>query len=409
MSWIDNLSSNLVITTGDGKEYKPLWKPSSKSVNYNIAEFEFPHVIGTRVERGTSKGRRFPLELYFQGENHLDQAGAFEASAEDKRPWSISHPYYGNIIVHPVGITFDHTDYNLSKISCTVIETITDDNPKSTVNPVEKIVDDKSLLDEVVYAAFANDVKQPGTTDINAMTSNTNAVYTLGKVIVKLPEEAEEYLNYYNDAISAIGEAASSPSEAMEAMVDLYSYPGEFTDSVTSRLDLLEDQFEKISEDVSEFTEKSRKKIYEALGIYIVSAMCVAAATPQTGDLQNRTTILSAIDKIIDTYNSFIVYLDSVKTDNGGAPESYQPDANSLMGLSKLVNLTVSSLFEITSNARQERVIYLEYDSNAINLTHRFYGLDNDDENLQEFIDNNEIALSEMLEIKKGRRLVYYV
>ena len=49
-----------------------------------------------------------------------------------------------------------------------------------------------------------------------------------------------------------------------------------------------------------------------------------------------------------------------------------------------------------------------EADTTPINLTHRFYGLDEDDVNLNRFIETNNIGLSEILIVKKDREVVYY-
>jgi hypothetical protein len=45
----------------------------------------------------------------------------------------------------------------------------------------------------------------------------------------------------------------------------------------------------------------------------------------------------------------------------------------------------------------------------VINITHRFYGLDLADENITRIIDSNNIGINEILEVKKGRKIVYYV
>jgi len=47
--------------------------------------------------------------------------------------------------------------------------------------------------------------------------------------------------------------------------------------------------------------------------------------------------------------------------------------------------------------------------SNAIILTHRFYDLEETDQNLENFINQNQIGINEMLEIKTGRKVIYYV
>ncbi len=46
---------------------------------------------------------------------------------------------------------------------------------------------------------------------------------------------------------------------------------------------------------------------------------------------------------------------------------------------------------------------------NVILLSHKFYGSDENDDNLQKFIDTNNIGLNELLNISKGRKVIYYI
>ena len=44
MSWIERIKNDIIITTGDGKVYTPLYSIGGKTVEYNIAEFNFPNI-----------------------------------------------------------------------------------------------------------------------------------------------------------------------------------------------------------------------------------------------------------------------------------------------------------------------------------------------------------------------------
>jgi len=73
-----------------------------------------------------------------------------------------------------------------------------------------------------------------------------------------------------------------------------------------------------------------------------------------------------------------------------------------------LVNYTISNLFNIAINAKQERSIIVEDDTNLVALAHRFYGLAPDDSTIEDLMLGNKIGLSELLIIKKGRKISYY-
>jgi hypothetical protein len=119
--------------------------------------------------------------------------------------------------------------------------------------------------------------------------------------------------------------------------------------------------------------------------------------------------VISIIDILYAYLNAYLARLDDLQSNNYSSTDSYIPDPQSLFDLTSLVNKTIANLFKIALGAKQERIVYLDKSSNVINLTHRFYGLDPDDLNIQSFISTNKIGINEMLNIKKGRKIVYYL
>lgn len=406
MSWIENIKSELVITTGDGKEFKPFWKPSQKVVEYNIAEFEFPNLYGTLVKRGMPKGTRFNLEIYFQGENCVEEARAFEKSSNDSRAWIISHPYHESMIVHPASLTFDYSKYNIVTITGAVIETLTEDKPKISLSPADKISLDKERTDENFNNAFD---ATPSIKDVNTLTQNNSNIYKEGSRGIKNPIEAEAYFNAFSKANSAIANATAEPIAAMRAIQAMVNAPALFQQSVRSRISIFTNQFNQLRKIHPGITLRSTKKIYEHQGGALLSAQALAASTPITDDYGNKINVLAVVDEIISNYNQYILDLDELQSETGGTPTSYIPDADSLNSLTQLINYTISNLFNIALNAKQERIVYIEDDSNLILLAHRFYGLKEDDSTIEELKNNNAISLNEILQIKKGRKIIYYI
>jgi hypothetical protein len=406
MAWKDNLETVFTITTGEGSVYTPLWSPTSKALEWNVSEFDFIGQSGTLIVKRARKGRKIPLDFSFQGNNHLDIAEAFEVSANDSRPWVILHPYYGSLTVQVPSINIDHSSYGISKITCTAVETITEDSPKTTVSADSKIASDKTALDESFITAF--DVT-PDAKDINNLSANNNKIYAEGSKSVKTKTEAESYFNAFNTANSAITNATGEPLQAMRTTQSVINAPALFESSVKSRLDLLTSQFNKLRSTASGITTRNGKKIYENQGGAIISAMALASSRPIDGDYTNATSVIAAVDPIIANYNNYISDLDALQTDNGGNTNSFIPDANALIALNSLINFTVSNLFSIALKAKQERSIVLDKDSNWVLLTHRLYGIDKSDKNIDELMNNNEVGLSEMLQVKKGRKVVYYL
>lgn len=404
MSWIDKLANDLIITTGDGRSYYPLWKKPSKSIAFNYSEFTFPNLSGSLVDRGTPMGRRFPLEIYFVGENNIEDSSDFESSANDKRPWKIEHPYYGLIFVQPTEINFDNTSDNLTKINVGLIETITDTNPKTKIDPLETIKLKKLKFDSELEQNITSTITP---IDTNVMIDVNKKNYNLSVPIIKIPKEAESFYNAFNQASSFINSATATPILIARSIISVMSYPANFTASTQTRINTLVNVFNELEKNISNITTVAGKQIYQIQAGTILSAMCIAASTPLAKDFTNSKSILNIIDTISVTGKKFFDNLDLLQTLNGGSLASYIPTADSIITLSGLISYTISNLYIIALNSETEKSIIVEKDTNALLLTHRFYGLSND-ENLNKLFSNNNWGLNHILQIKKGTKVIYY-
>lgn len=408
MSWIDQSQKDFIITTGDGKEYKPYWKGPAKSQDFNVSEFEFPNVSGTLVKRGQPRGIRHTLNLFFQGENHLSQTKSFEISARDKRPWIISHPYYGRLTVQPTSITIDNRTENVSLLVIEVIETITEENPKFELSAPEEIESRKADLDSDLGSTISTEIV-PVSEDVNNLTELNETIYNKNKLDILDSIDAENYFNLFNTAQGKILNATNDVFSAINTLQEVINYPSLFVQTIKSRIETLKDQFDTLLKVFDPNTSLSRnsKKLLECTGSTMISAMALASIT--NAEYDSRTDVVDTINDILIKYNEFTENLDNLQTDNNGEEESFIPNAENSIALNNLMTYTVSQLFEVAINSRQERKIFLEQDSNLILLTHRFIGLKPDDSTLLEFININEIGLNEYLQIKKGREITYYV
>ena len=207
MSWLDRIKDELSIQTGDGVVYKPFWVGATKSKEFNVSEFEFINVSGTLVDRRLPKGNRYNLEIHFQGDDHLEQALAFYESTDDVRYWVLQHPFYGYLYVQPLSINQDNTTLNVSKFSIPVVETIIDDNPKTSISQIDSISILKVQLDD----NFSNSITAPiQPADTNKLKATNKTNYDFTTPIISLPEELQDYNNAFNKANSAIDTATAS-------------------------------------------------------------------------------------------------------------------------------------------------------------------------------------------------------
>jgi hypothetical protein len=411
MSWIDKVNSDFTIITGDKKSYKVNWINATKMKEYFISEFTFPDLAGSKVDRGQPKGRRYNLEIFLQGEENIETATQFEISADVLLPWTILHPLYGNILVQPVSLSFDNSQMNVTKITGQVIETIAIENPLTTANPVDQIGIQKEALDENFATSFT---KTPKSVDIETIKTTNKRLYKTTVPIIQIPDEVQAYFNLFNVANSAINNAAQSPVVAMRLAISVISAPASLTVNTKTRVSSLSGQFDSLRsnikpKDTTAVIPVSTKQIYQSQGGSLISSMSVAASTPLVNDYVSMIDVIEIIELLLQKYNQYILDLDSIQSLNGGAVDSFIPDAQSLTQLNLLFNNVISNLFLIGLSSSQQRTIVLDKDTNIIVLTHMLYGLDKFDNNINILMANNGWGLNQIIQIRKNTPVVYYV
>lgn len=404
MSWQDNIDSIVfTITTGDGKLYTPKWKNAARSIEYNASQFEFVNVEGTLVLRQEPKGAKHDLEFYFDGTNAISEGNNFEISARNNKPWTVKHPFYGNFECQPLSLNQDNTQLNCSKFTVQVIETI------STVYPVSL-----TIIEDVISASVAavNAAQEPvyensGTQNLTALKTKVNLLDSIYSKIIGTDSELLAFKKIVNNAVVEIESATSTPLSIIRATIAVINYPATIVQTVESRINTFEESINMLVDNLDGTREN--KFEFEVLSGAMIAAILLSASTNITTDYETRSMVLAIQARISTLYVGFITNLDALQTDRADSDDSYIPDFNSMNELNQAVNFSVNNLFNIAFEAKQEREYIVDYDTNLILLTHRFYGLDPQDANIDKFIRTNNIGLREMLCIEKGRKIIYYV
>lgn len=404
MSWLEKIKSDLTIKCGDGKSYTPNYLSPQKSIEFNVASFNFPDINGTLVKRKSAMGFKYPVELYFQGEDHLDISEQFQRSSLDPRPWTLSHPYYGELTVHPVSLGFDNTLHNITKITGQLLETISTIRPSAITSPVDKIAEDKAAADKAMAQAYAEQVV-PEATDLNGLTAQNNQLYESGKDVATL-EDGGGYFDAFSSANSAINSATSEPLRAMRTVQAMISAPGQFKASVASRQNLLVAQLQTILTVVTSSLSVNQKRQIQASAGTVLTTMCGSLSA---GEYATTNDVLIQIESLTGSYDNYLLSIDTMQSGSGAEEASYIPDQSVMLAIDGLILFTAVTLFEIAMSAQQEQTIILDYDSNSIMLTHRFYGMDQLDVNLERFVNSNNFGIDSYLVIRAGSLIRYFV
>ena len=412
MAWQDKIEQEIVVITGDRREYRPKWMKPLFRIPYNVSSFNFPNQKGTLVKKFQQQGAKFPIEIYFDGADHIDETKQFIKSAEDTRHWHILHPLYGDLRLQPTELTFDNTNPNITKITGIMLETLANNFPNNAIDQGDQVALKKEETDIKIADAFAVSYPSPTGSDIVVLNQSLDIIVQDVSGLITTDEDSNNFINLVQAANRELVLDNFNANNAITAMQQVINYPATVAKSVNQRLTSYVttlQRFDNTIRSVSNVPE-SLKVQFEAISATLLTAMALLVSTKDSDeDYSTGKEVLEVVDTVIIQYNDFITTLDFIQSPSAQELDSFIPNHNSNIGLNDTINFALANLFIIALNAKQERNIFLEEESNLILLTHRFLGLDVDDENLDEFIRNNNIGLNELLTIKKDRKITYFV
>lgn len=406
MSWLERVNTQMIIKCGDGKAFTPHWFDAEKSKGFNFSEFEFIDIEGALIDRREPKARRFNFKIIFQGEDNIEQAAIFEESANDRRAWRISHPLYDGIVVHPISLKFDDNKYNATEITGTLIETIARSYPFESTDPIEEIItrsEDSALSNQELAV---NEIE----IGVDAVEINT-ALYNETKEQVPT-DNAEEYFNLFTEANTKIYQATSGPEAKLQAVIDTQNFilaPARFVNSLKARIRIFESQINALINLIPSTATKNNQLLFEWQGSSIMNGMALSVSNSEDSDFENAVTSLAIAYGINVNFSNYILKVDSFQSSNGATITSYSPSQQNIQSLTGLVNFSTSNILNIALNSKQERILLLYKSSNLIELTHRFYGLDELDKNIEDLIKQNGWGINFYLQVPANTEVKYYV
>jgi len=405
MSWQDKLQNiQFSIKTGDGKEWFPLFKTGEKSKEFNTSIYDFIDVPKSLVERKQPKSSKYPLTFWFDGENHVETAEEFENSANDKRYWIITHPYYGTIKGQPISITRNDVNLNITEISIDFWESIVFDFPKSNLSVQDNTLTKKDgVLDNCAVSYSGRKVQ--ATEDIQ---KNKDATLLIAKSFEKIQgdDTFSEYQNALSKALKANDKLLSDSFDAILKTQVLIDSPSDYERTVKEKISAYKSVFTSLNTILNTVADKL---FYESIGASTMACYCNAAVNYEFGvDYVTALEVESVASDLIQIYDSYLQLLDSASTSNYVVEVGYQPNPIVQTQLNDLILYTLSNLYNVAFESQQERIVYVEKDTNIVLLTHRYLGLASD-ENIETFRKINDIKLKELFKIKKDRKIKYYV
>lgn len=403
MEWINRVNDiKFSIKTGDGKIYYPLQKGGETEREYNTSAFEFINVFGTLVDRKKPKSRVIPLVFYFQGALNIDEADEFEASADDPRPWTVTHPFYGTINGQPLSIKRDDQNLNITEVTVPFWESINVDYPVSNYAIKDNTRDRHNAVYSASSVSYITGVKF-SSADIS---KNSSSILEMAGSMKNIQDNNTyaDFQNALNAGLKAIDKILEEPLAAIQSIQNFLDLPATYVRAIEGRIASYENIYRNLKVSIKTLADK---KYFESIGASTIASMCDTSVNPDTGDYTLVSDVEKVTARILAIYNDYVLTLDDAKVSVYDVNNTYNADGTVQLELNNLVNFTIANLYQMSFQTKRERIVYTTKQTNPILMVHKYIGMDEDDQNLSDFIAANNIKLLELFDLKKGRQIKY--
>lgn len=414
MAWDDRLKQGAYVSPG-GTRIAFAYEDLSRNFDKKTTGFDFPGADGTFVQDMGVTGRKYPLTAFFSGADCDLEANAFEDALSERGRGKLEHPIYGTVDVVPFGTVTRNdalkTAANQSVVEVTFWETIPLVYPIPQTDPASEILDNVQELGDALGDSVAGKLDIFDPKSIQAFKAQVTVLVesvqkVMGKyaeiketvaakvteiltkvdsIVVPVAETVQSVRDTIKDVVTNVLELVAAPSEVVTSIKDKFNDYKNLIAELTSPIFPIEDETEYLSNDMM---------VENLVGGLIVNIVESEFDT-QTGALESAENILEIFDEV----NTWI----EESTNNLGiidTGESYQR-------LQRAVALTAGYLIEISFTRRKERKVVLTRDRSIIDLVAELYG--GVDDTLDFFITSNDFSGSEILEVPRGREVLYYV
>ena len=410
MTWLNRLRQ-AAYTSPSGNRIIFQYEDVSRAFSRKSTAFEFPDADGTYIQDLGRSGRRFELRIFFSGPNHDLEARAFDRALSEIGTGRLEHPMYGVFDVVPFGEINQRDDLKTAA-NQTVFELTFWD----TINVIYQTAQDdifKNILSGISDFNFA--ASNEFENSIRLITAFSEAVFKNNflsllnstssqlRPIANTQDSVKRQFDAINSSIVNSINVDDPETLSLQTMLMIQS-PARADTSVTIRLDTYRDVIAAIINlgIINPRSNRNAPSDFRSRDVYVSTSVTGFILSV----LNNRFTIkkdaINAADFILTQFEIISSWRDDNFTALGEVDtgEAYQQ-------LQETVALTAGYLVELSFTLKQERRFKIDRNRTIIDLTAQLYGVV--DEQLDFFINSNNLSGSEILEIPRGREIVYYV
>lgn len=387
----------------------------SMSVDKKTAAFDFPDANGTFIQDLGHTGRKYKLRMFFWGNDYDIEADAFLAALLESGTGKLEHPIYGVANVVPFGTIKRRDDLktaaNQAVFDVIFWDTIDVANPTSQTDPASAVLSSVSGYNEVAAIEFETVLDIDSATEqatfkneyLALLDSASSGLQSLADTQENVQKQFDAVRDSINNGIDIL---VGDPLTLASQTVIMLQAPARALTSIGARLSAYGDLANIIITGDDAVQEpglgSDNSNAFHTNDLYASTYVTGSIVSVINNRFETKTDALAAADLVLQQFVDVAAWRDDnfqslSEIDTGSAYQQLQ----------EAVALTAGFLVEISFSLKQERSIVLTRPRTIIDLVAELYG--SVDDQLDFFIDSNNLTGSEILELPRGREIVYYV
>jgi hypothetical protein len=423
MTWLDRLAEAAYTSPG-GERMTFLYGDVSTEVETRTAAFEFPNVDGAYVQHNGVSARRYPLTCVFSGPDCDLDAERFLGLLLEPGQGVLEHPMYGRRDVVPFGQITRRDDLvsaaNQSIIEVVFWATLGAVYPSTGLSANLEVIDAARRASPALASDFENamDLATEARRQNEKLTVR-DALRNISSSLQSAADATESVSREFRDLQSEINFGIDvligQPLLLAQQLINLATLPSRALAGIVSRLEGYGNLLGRMIASSPDSASSGGVAAPVLARLYIRTSNEF-----HTADLVAGAAVLGSVSSVVETQFTakpqaleaaeVIIAQEAALTEWRDArhDDLEQIDTGeAYQALQETVALAIGYLVEISFSLVPERAIVLDRPRGLVELCAELYGSVSD-ERLDFLIGTNHLTGREILELPRGRRVVYY-
>ncbi len=420
MSWRDRLRKTVKLTSPEGNVFEAKWQGNQRSKDKKLGLFEFPKVKGTKVQDLDIGSTKYPLTIFFDGENNDQESDRFFKACDERGSWNVIHPVRGALDLQLISVTENIQPVqsgNVTQFDLEWIEPL-EDSAVSSLFQQRSTID--SQIDEVNSAAsdqIDSNVLQETAAEVSAFEATVSSVVSAVEKFLAPVYELQSEINAQILSIKrGINSLLISPvldvvsiAGQVQALVQL---PALAIADINSRVDAYQNFINEALTFSPETARSKDRNIVAVQELALTSGLAAISFVSSTGGLASRLQAIELIEANAALFKNITDTLDETQElfKDEIIDDQYFSQSESYSDALLMISQTIAYLLRSAFDLSIEKRFVLEKMRAPIEITISEYGdLGENDINFDLFIESNGLKGNDILILPEGREVLVYV